>query len=122
VIFVGPHELADLPNYLAMATVTVIPRPECHGHPVKLLNYMMAAKPTVCFEGAAKGVRHLQEVFMVPNHDWEEMGKAILTVLRDTALAKRLGANAKQTVVNNFDWRILAKKIELIYARFYSAN
>src|ERR1700678_840526 len=77
VIFVGPHELSELPDYLAMATVAVIPRPECHGHPVKLLNYMMAAKPIVCFAAAAKGVQHLQEVFIVPNHDWQKLGEAI---------------------------------------------
>jgi glycosyltransferase involved in cell wall biosynthesis len=116
VIFIGPHELADLPNYLAMATVTVIPRPECHGHPIKLLNYMMAAKPTVCFEAAAKGVSHLKEVFTVPNHDWEKMGEAIVTLLQDRALAKRLAASGHETVLNTFDWRILAKKIETIYA------
>jgi glycosyltransferase involved in cell wall biosynthesis len=43
------------------------------------------------------------------------MGEAILTLLRDPALAKRLGANARETVLNNFDWQILAKKIEAIY-------
>lgn len=121
-IFVSPHELADLPNYLAMATVTVIPRPECHGHPIKLLNYMMAAKPIVCFEAAAKGVRHLKEVFTVPNHDWEKMGEAILTLLRDPALAKKLAATGHETVLSTFDWRILAKKIEAIYAQLLPAD
>lgn len=122
VMFVGPHELAELPNYLAMATVTVVPRPECHGHPIKLLNYMVAAKPIVCFEAAAKGVRHLHDALLVPNHDWEKMGDAIVTLLQDRALAKRLAANAYETVLNNFDWQILAKKIETIYARLLSKH
>jgi 1,2-diacylglycerol 3-alpha-glucosyltransferase len=122
VIFVGPHELAELPDYLAMATVTVIPRPECNGHPVKLLNYMMSAKPIVCFEAAAKGVRHLEEVFTVPNHDWQKLGEAIVTLLRDPALAKRLAANARETVLNTFDWRVLAKKIEAIYEQLLPVN
>jgi glycosyltransferase involved in cell wall biosynthesis len=117
VIFAGPHDLAELPNYLAMATVTVVPRPECHGHPIKLLNYMMAAKPIVCFEGAAKGVRHLHDAYLVPDHDWKKMGEAIVALLRDPALAKELAAHAHETVINNFDWRILAKKIEAIYAQ-----
>jgi 1,2-diacylglycerol 3-alpha-glucosyltransferase len=122
VIFVGPHELAELPAYLALASVAVVPRPECHGHPIKLLNYMMASKPIVCFEAGAKGVRHLHDAFIVPNHDWEKMGKAIVTLLRDPALAKKLAANAHETVLNNFDWRILAKKIEAIYARLLPAK
>ena len=116
VIFVGPHELADLPNFLAMASVTVVPRPECPGHPIKLLNYMMAARPIVCFQGSAKGVRHLHDALIVPNHDWEKMGDAIVTLLRDPALAKRLGTNARETVLSTFDWQVLAKKVEAIYA------
>jgi glycosyltransferase involved in cell wall biosynthesis len=122
VIFVSPHELDELRDYLAMASVTVVPRPECPGHPIKLMNYMMAAKPTVCFAGAAKGVRHLYDAFIVPDHDWEKMGEAIVTVLRDPALAKRLGTQGHDTVLNNFDWRILAKKVELIYADMLAAN
>lgn len=116
VIFVGPHELADLPNFLAMASVTVVPRPQCPGHPIKLLNYMMAARPIVCFQGSAKGIRHLHDAFIVPDHDWEKMGEAIVTLLGDPALAKRLGTTARETVLNSFDWRVLAKKVEAIYA------
>jgi glycosyltransferase involved in cell wall biosynthesis len=122
VIFVGPHKLDELPDYLAMASVTVVPRPECPGHPIKLLNYMMAARPIVCFAGAAKGVRHLHDAFIIPDHDWEKMGDAIVTLIRDPALAKTLGAQAQETVLNNFDWRILAKKVELIYAGLVAAN
>jgi 1,2-diacylglycerol 3-alpha-glucosyltransferase len=116
VLFIGPHELKELPNYLAMASVTVVPRPECPGHPVKLLNYMMSAKPIVCFAGSAKGVRHLHDALIVPDHEWEKMGEAIVTLIKDPALAKMLGKNAQETVLNNFDWKILAKKVELIYA------
>jgi glycosyltransferase involved in cell wall biosynthesis len=38
VVWISPHSLEDLPSYLALADVTVVPRPECPGHPVKLLN------------------------------------------------------------------------------------
>jgi glycosyltransferase involved in cell wall biosynthesis len=83
---------------------------------------MMAARPIVCFAGAAKGVRHLHDAFIIPDHDWEKMGDAIVTLIRDPALAKTLGAQAQETVLNNFDWRILAKKVELIYAGLVAAN
>src|SRR5258708_21202687 len=89
VIFVGPHELEELPDYLAMATVAVVPRPECHGHPIKLLNYMMAAKPIVCFEAGAKGISPLHEAHIVPHHHWEEQGAAVVTLITGPALAER---------------------------------
>ena len=80
IIWVAPHALADLPSYLALADVTVVPRPECPGHPVKLLNYMLAGKPVVSFAGGAKGVRHLHDAYVVPNHDHEALGRGIVTL------------------------------------------
>ncbi len=113
--WVAPHLLEDLPSYLALADVTVLPRPDCPGHPIKLLNYMLAGKPTVCFAGAAKGVRHLHDAFVVEDHDWQALGEGIVTLLRDRALAARLGANARETVLTEFDWRQICPKIERIY-------
>ena len=120
IMWIAPHSLDDLPNYLALASVTVISRPECPGHPVKLLNYMLAGKPIVCFEGAAKGLRHLHDAFIVPNHDCEAFGKGIITLLKDRALAAKLGANARTTVLANFDWRQICLKIECIYKKLLS--
>jgi 1,2-diacylglycerol 3-alpha-glucosyltransferase len=115
--WLAPHLLQDLPSYLTLADVTVLPRPDCPGHPIKLLNYMLAGKPTVCFAGAAKGVRHLHDAFVVEDHDWQALGRGIATLLRDRALAARLGANARETVLTEFDWRQICPKIERIYDR-----
>jgi 1,2-diacylglycerol 3-alpha-glucosyltransferase len=117
IMWIAPHSLDDLPSYLALASVTVISRPECPGHPVKLLNYMLAGKPIVCFEGAAKGLRHLHDALIVPDGDCEALGNGIITLLKDRELAARLGANARTTVLANFDWQIISQKIEHIYDR-----
>ena len=117
ILWIAPHALADLPSYLALADVTVVPRPECPGHPVKLLNYMLAGKPIVSFAGGAKGVRHLHDAFIVPNHDYEALGRGIVTLLNDRTLADELGTNARATVLAEFDWRQICRKIEHIYDR-----
>lgn len=122
IIWIAPHSLEDLPSYLALANVTVVPRPDCPGHPVKLLNYMIAGKPIVCFAGAAKGVRHLHDAFIVTNHDYEALGRGIMTLLKDRALAAELGANARATVLANFDWRLICRKIERIYDNLLGAE
>ncbi len=121
IIWIAPHPLVDLPSYLALANVTVVPRPECPGHPVKLLNYMLAGKPTVSFAGGAKGVRHLHDAFIVPNHDYEALGRGIVTLLQDSRLAAELGANARATVLAEFDWRQICLKIERIYDQLLGA-
>jgi 1,2-diacylglycerol 3-alpha-glucosyltransferase len=115
VIWVESQALEDLADYLAVATVAVIPRPDVPGHPIKLLNYMAAAKPIVCFAGAAKEVRAMREALVVPDHDWRQMSKAVVQLLRDPELAGRLGENARIRVVGTLDWWLLCDKIELVY-------
>lgn len=115
VIFAGPHTLDELPDYIAMATVTVVPRPQCPGHPIKLLNYMISGKPIVCFAGGAKFVTDMQDALVVPDHDWKAMGEAILKLIRDPELAKRLGANARQNAIDNFDWLAVSKRVAAVY-------
>jgi len=115
VIWASPHALEELPDYLACADVTVVPRCDCPGHPIKLLNYMMAGKPTVCFAGAAKGVTHGVDAWIVPDHDWNALGEGMALLLRDCELAARLGANARRTVAERFDWRRLCLRVEEVY-------
>jgi glycosyltransferase involved in cell wall biosynthesis len=115
VIWVEGHELSELPNYLALASVAVISRPDVPGHPIKLLNYMAAARPIVCSAGAAKGVRHMLDAFLVPDHEPEQLADGIVRLLRDRTLAQRLGANARKTVSEHFDWRILCAPVSAMY-------
>jgi 1,2-diacylglycerol 3-alpha-glucosyltransferase len=116
-LWVESQNLDDLPDYLAAADVTVIPRPDIPGYPLKLLNYLAAQKPVVCFNGAAKGVTHLHDALVVPDHDFDAMGCAIVSLLRDEALAEELAANGHRTVLANFDWEVLCTEIEGVYSR-----
>jgi len=117
VIWAGPHTLDELPDYLACADVTVVPRCDCPGHPIKLLNSMMAGKPSVCFAGVAKGVTHGMDAWVVPDHDWRALGEGMALLVRDGELAARLGANARRTAVEQFDWRRLCERVEEVYGR-----
>lgn len=115
VIWVQGHKLDELPDYLALASVAVVPRPHVPGHPIKLLNYMAAGCPIVCFEGAAKGVQHMKDAYVVPDDDVSAMSQGIIDLLRDRQLAKRLGASAKETVARDFDWESLCIVVEGVY-------
>jgi 1,2-diacylglycerol 3-alpha-glucosyltransferase len=116
ILWVEGHELLDLPNYLAMASVAVISRPEMPGHPIKLLNYMAAARPIVCSAGAAKGVRHLHDAFLTRDHDCADLAEGILTLLRDRPLAERLASNARQTIARDFDRVSLCRPVSDMYS------
>jgi 1,2-diacylglycerol 3-alpha-glucosyltransferase len=106
---------SELSDFLAAADVTVVPRPDTPGFPVKLLNYMSAGKPTVTFEGSAKGVGHLYNVLVVPDHDWQALGEGMVKLLKDPDLCAQLGQNAARTIKLSFHWDYLAEIIEQIY-------
>lgn len=111
------HEtFAEIPLFLAAADVTVVCRPQCPGFPVKLLNYMAAGKPIVASEGSAKGLQHMQQAFVVPDHDWRSLGCGIITLLQDSALAQTLGQHARQWVDAHLSWSTLVPAIEKVYA------
>jgi len=115
VIFLDAVPLHELADYLAAADVTVIPRPDCPGHPVKLLNYMAAGKAIVSFKGGAKGLHHMFNGYLVEDHDHKALGDGISFLLDRLEMQVLLGENAKKTIVGNFDWATLAKGVEAIY-------
>jgi glycosyltransferase involved in cell wall biosynthesis len=115
VVFVNSVPLSELSDYLAAADVTVVPRPECPGHPVKLLNYMAAGKATVSFEGGAKGLHHMFNGYLVKDHDSLELGRGISFLLERPDIRQTLSQNALNTIQGNFDWETLAKGILIIY-------
>jgi 1,2-diacylglycerol 3-alpha-glucosyltransferase len=115
VAIVMHRSFAEIPLFLAAADVTVVPRPQCPGFPVKLLNYMAAGKPIVVFEGSAKGLQHLHSALVVPDHDWHALGYGMLTLLQDPALAHSLGQSARRWAHEHLSWPTLAEKIENVY-------
>jgi glycosyltransferase involved in cell wall biosynthesis len=114
---VAHQSFDEIPHFLAAADVTVVPRPECPGFPVKLLNYMAAARPIVVFEGSAKGLQHLKQAVVVPNHGWEALGDGIVTLLQNPVLADMLGRNVREWVEQNLAWPKIVGQIEEVYYR-----
>lgn len=113
--FLESVPLGELPDYLAAADVAVVPRPDCPGHPVKLLNYMAAAKAIASFRGGGKGLHHMHNAYLAPDHDCEALGRGIDFLLDHAELARSLGKRAQETIQGIFDWDTLARGIEVLY-------
>ena len=115
VIFAGPRPFSEIPDFLAAADVTVNPRINCPGMPQKLTNYMVAGKAIVSFAGSAKLLSDGVDGLVVRNGDIEQMADSIVTLLKNADLRRRLGENARKTVIKNYEWDFLSRKIEDIY-------
>ncbi len=115
VIITGERPFTEVAHFLAIAKVAIIPRTECPGIPQKLSNYMAARKAVACFEGSAKLLEHEVNGLIVENGNAQQMADAIVRLLRDDMLARRLGEAARESLIGKYDWPSLAAKTEAIY-------
>jgi hypothetical protein len=56
-----------------------------------------------------------EDALIVSRPQWKAMGEAILKLIREPELAKRLGANARQNAVDNFDSLAVSKRVAAVY-------
>jgi glycosyltransferase involved in cell wall biosynthesis len=117
VLFPEVIGFSELPSYIAAADATAIPRPDCPGVPVKLLNFMAVGKPVVVTRGSSQGLRDGAEVLVTEDHNAEAMGQALLKVLRDKDLAVRLGRNAQRLAFAEYDRSATAELLVDVYRR-----
>jgi glycosyltransferase involved in cell wall biosynthesis len=110
-----------LPGELARATVLANPRVECSGMPQKLLNYMASGTPVVSFAGSAKLLEHEHSGLVVPDGDVTGFAAAVLRLMRDSDLRRRLGSRAQEIVIHDHGWDQVAQRVELVYERVMEA-
>lgn len=114
VSFVHCHNFAEMQALLTAADVAICPRIACFGFPIKLLNYMAAGKAVVVAQGSAKGVRHLENGYVVAEGE-AALAEGIVAVLQNPDLAQRLGAAARSTIEGRFRWPYVVHEIERCY-------
>ncbi|MGO8828089.1 MAG: glycosyltransferase family 4 protein [Steroidobacteraceae bacterium] len=110
-------DYAALPQALRAAAVLVNPRPVCSGVPQKLFNYMASARPVVSFAASAALLEHEKTGLIVSNGDITAFAAAIVRLMRDPALADRLGKSARLLVSKHYSWDQVAARVEQVYSR-----
>ena len=116
-VFFPAHDFDQVRDLLAAADVAVCPRQVCLGFPIKILNYMAAGRAIVASQGSARGLRHGENGWVVPNGDARGMAAAIVALLDDPDLARRLGEGARQSARSEYNWNRVTAAIEKIYAQ-----
>ncbi|MGH8129325.1 MAG: glycosyltransferase family 4 protein, partial [Steroidobacteraceae bacterium] len=106
---------ADLPRLLVNADVAVNPRTDCVGVPVKLLNYMAAARPVASFDGSAPGVVHGKTGWLAQSGNVEALADGIMALLADPERAHAIGRAAREHVAEFCSWPRAAERCEEIY-------
>jgi len=114
--FVGfvPH--SNIARHFQYATVFCLPSlSEAFG--VSILEAMASGKPIVATNvgGIAQVVQH--GGILVPPRNSKALASALITLLKDNGLRKKMGKYGRQLTERKFDYEIITTKIETIYKR-----
>lgn len=105
----------DIQSYLHEATACVIPLQIARGVQNKLLEAMACGKAVVATPEAASAFRVTRDEQLLIAASANEFAEAAVQAIRDEALRKRLGWNARRFVEIEHDWQpLLQRLIELV--------
>jgi polysaccharide biosynthesis protein PslH len=114
--------VADVRPFLHSATVSVNPLPYAVGIQNKVLEAMATATPVVATPAACTALRAVPGEHLLVGDDPDTLAAAVLRVLDDAALARRLGAAGRRYVESQHDWRTTAAELEAIYRSAIAAR
>jgi len=121
VVYGGWVPVQQLPAHLAVAQVAIYPfddtlinRTKCA---VKLIDLLAAGVPVVADRVGQNGeyIEAGESGLLIPPGDTSAFVGAVVRLLRDPALAMRLGKAAQRRVRTQFAWQELARQAEIAY-------
>ena len=112
-IFTGKVPYEEVPLYINMADVCVVPKKVLgFGYsPLKLYEYMACGKPVVATKTAGfEIVRQYNTGILVNPENPEEFSNAIVKLLLNEKLREQMGARGRKLIVSEYSWESAAKK------------
>jgi glycosyltransferase involved in cell wall biosynthesis len=107
----------DLPAELAAAEVFVAPLRFSAGLQNKVLEAMAAARPVVTTPRVQAGLASVAGEHLLVGGDAESLVEAVLRLLRQPELRRRLGTAAREHVLSTFDWEPARGRLAAIEAQ-----
>ncbi|MBA2680592.1 MAG: glycosyltransferase family 4 protein [Ktedonobacteraceae bacterium] len=112
---------SDVPGQLHRGLIGVLPS-RWEGMPNALLEAMASGLACVAtrVSGSEDLIQHGQNGLLVESENYEEMSKALVTLLKDTALAQKYGTAARATVEQDYTLEHVLSMYTAIYERLAS--
>jgi glycosyltransferase involved in cell wall biosynthesis len=116
VSFVGPLSREEIAKILSKAAVFVFPSLK-EGLPLAVLEAMASGVSVVGSDipGINAVITHRENGILVPPRNPEALANAIMLLLEDKSLRRKLGQNARQLMVEKYSWEIISERIEKVY-------
>ena len=116
IIFTGYYPDKKLPKLYQAADVFAFSTFYEH-HPFAVLEALATGLPVVTTNvgGIPETIESGKNGFLVDPFNPKPFGEKILYLLEHPAFAKEMGAQARKTIVENYDWRIVVKDAMKVY-------
>jgi len=119
VIFTGMVPYQKVPLYINASDICVLPAAKnfrndrTGGSPLKLHEYMACERPLVVgnIAGVVEDVEDTNSGFVVDSTNTDDMARAIITLLRDEQLRKKMGSRARKNAVEKYSWEKITEQV-----------
>lgn len=126
-IFTGLVPYQDVPKYINACELCVAPFIKDKDNkmsPLKILEYLACGKPVITsnIRGAGDIITANNCGIAVSSENSEELAEAIIRLLEDEELRSVMGTNGRILIIKDYDWSVIASKIEQIYETLIKPN
>lgn len=112
----------EIKPYFSTATVFVVPLRIGSGTRLKILEALAMGKAVVSTTVGAEGlVLQNGEEIMIADEP-TPFAEAVIQLLTDTELRKKIGENGRNRVEQNYDWRNIGKRLITVYESVINKN
>lgn len=119
VTFTGSIANEEVPGYINAMDIAVSPlqKDHIHGLPIKLFEYLAVSKPVIIskFPDIETVITDHKNGILVEPEDKMQLADAILELISDKGLRKKIGIEGRCLVEKNYSWERNAMKILDIY-------
>jgi glycosyltransferase involved in cell wall biosynthesis len=113
VLFLGSINNSDLPAYYSLARAAVFPSMAHETFGISIAEAMSCGVPVVATRvGGIPEVVKEGAGFLVPPRDDQALSEAMGLLLSDHELRKRMGAEGRRRIVENFGWDVIVEKFQ----------
>lgn len=113
VTFTGVVE--NVAELLALSDVAIAPLLHGSGTRLKILEYFSCSLPVVSTTVGVEGLGVENGVHALIEDNIDEFAIKVTKLLKNKALSTRLGKAARELVVNRYNWKRIARQLDVVY-------
>ena len=122
IMFLGSLPQKQLPAYYSLSSVFVLPS-NYEAFPKVIIEAMALGKPVISSKmgGTSDSIEDGVNGFLVPFGSNSGLADAIVSLLRDEALSRRMGHVGRDRVLRDFTWEAVAGRLDSVYSELMAS-